>query len=126
MQFLKFALTFIFTLLPFTSAIKFDFPKGTVLYNCGSGTTYAFTWTSVDSDPTTANLYQSYNFGDPAAIKLILSDVYIPAGHEWLPLFKLVARNHTRLRFGNAPEQIYAESVEIDVVCRNTFIELIV
>ena len=34
----------------------------------------------------------------------------------FIPNWYLVSRNGTRFRFGNAPEQVYAESVDVDIV----------
>jgi hypothetical protein len=110
-------LPFIAGLVPAVMAIQFDIPEGTVMYNCPFGTHQIITWSHVDTDQPYANLYQSYNHGDPAAIKLIVENVDVFSDRTYIPNSYLVARNDTRLRLGNAPEQIYAESVDIDVVC---------
>ena len=70
----------------------------------------------MDTDPRLANLYHSYNHGDPAAINLILTNVDIWSDRTFISNWYLVNRNETRFRFGNAPEQVYAESVDVDIV----------
>ena len=110
--------TSLFIIVPAAMAIQFTVEPGRIIYNCPSSYSL-ITWTHVNTDPTVVNLYESYNNGDLAAIKLIMENVPIYSNYAIIPNAALVPKNGSRLlRFGNSPEQIFAEThVEIDIVC---------
>ena len=112
--------TFLFIIVPAAMAIQFTHEPGRIIYNCPSSYSL-ITWNHVSTDPTVLNLYESYNDGDPAAIKLIMANVPIYPDYALVPTTALVPKKGSNLfRFGTAshPELPLAETVfEINIVC---------
>ena len=119
MQFIKF-LPFLATLLPLASAIQFTVSKDLKIYTC-SGYQTKITWDYVDTDPKYANLYESAQNGNLDWVVLLASDVKVSDGSYWISNSQLVKAvspaTGVRFRLGLSKEQIFAESLLVDVVC---------
>jgi hypothetical protein len=107
-------------LLPLTTALQFTVPKDLKIYTC-SGYQTKITWDYVDTDPKYANLYESAQNGNLDWVVPLAYDIKISDGSYWISNSQLVKAvspaTGVRFRLGLTKEQIFAETLLIDVVC---------
>jgi hypothetical protein len=119
MHFSKFLL-FLAALVPLASAIQFTIPNDLQIHTC-PGKHTKITWDYVDTDPEYANIYESAQNGNPDYVKLLAQHVKISRRHYWITNSELIKAvppaTGVRFRLGLTKEQIFAESVLVDVVC---------